>query len=194
MDSAERELADACARGDEGAWLEMLRRYDRGVLHVLWQAGAREDVDDLRQEVWIRLLARKGAVLRSFRAEHAGALRVFLARVARSVAIDHGRSRRVRPPGTGGSEPADLADARPGPEAQVRTEEERHRFAAALEQAILESENPARDRDILRLHFEDGQTPTEIAQMGLGLSVRGVEALLRRAKGRIDELLAEEEP
>jgi DNA-directed RNA polymerase specialized sigma24 family protein len=64
---------------------------------------------------------------------------------------------------------------------------------AALDKAAAESTNPARDRDVLRLRFEEGHTPTEIAQMGLGLNVRGVEALLRRAKERMAALLREEE-
>lgn len=192
--SQERELAGACARGDEGAWLELVRRYDRSVLHVLWQAGARDDLDDLRQEVWARLLSRGGVALRSFRADHPGALRVFLARVARSVAIDHGRSRRLRPPAAGGEEPHELPHTAPGADVQLEAHADRRRLQAALGKAALEGENPARDRDILRLHFEEGQTPTEIAAMGLGLSARGVEALLRRLKVRIAELIEEEEP
>ena len=189
----ERELAGACARGDESAWLELVRRYDRSVLHVLWQSGAREELDDLRQEVWVRLLARDGIALRAFRADHPGALRLFLARVARSVAIDHGRSRRVRPPAAGGEEPGEIPHAAPGADLMLSDEGDRRRLHAALEQAAAEGENPARDRDILRLHLEEGQSPTEIAAMGLGLSARGVEALLRRLKERIAELLREEE-
>jgi RNA polymerase sigma factor (sigma-70 family) len=192
--SQERQLAGDCARGDEAAWLELISRYDQSVLRALWQSGAREDADDLLQEVWVRLLARGAIALRSFRADRSGALRVFLARVAKSVAIDHGRSRRLRPPAAGGEEPGELAHAGPGPEAVVSAEREKHRLSAALQQAALEGENPARDRDILRLHFEEGHLPLEIASMGLGLAARGVEALLRRAKARIEEILKEEEP
>ena len=178
----DRRLAAACAAGDEGAWLELIRRHDRKVLHVLWQMGASPaELDDLRQEVWVRLLARDGAALRGLRADHPGALRVFLGTVARSVAIDHRRA--VRPSG----EMPVLVDPAPGPDAGV----DRPRLLAALEKAASESENPARDRDILRLHFEEGHTPGEIAQMGLGLSVRGVEAVLRRARERLRALLQE---
>ena len=183
----------ACSRGEEGAWLELLRRYDRSVVHALWQAGAREDTQDLQQEVWARLLARGGIVLRSFRADHPGALRVFLARVAKSVAIDHGRYRRVRPPASGGEEPGELPHIAPGADEQLAQERDKRRLQSALAQAAAEGANPARDRDVLRLHLQEGQTPTEIAAMGLGLSTRGVEALLRRLKERIAELLKEEE-
>jgi RNA polymerase sigma-70 factor (ECF subfamily) len=174
----DRQLAAACASGDEGAWLELIRRHDRKVLHVLWQMGVREELDDLRQEVWVRLLS----AMRGFRADHPGALRVFLGTVARSVAIDHGRA--LRPSG----EMPVLVDPAPGPDAGV----DRPRLLAALEKAAAETENPARDRDILRLHFEEGHTPGEIADMGLGLNVRGVESVLRRARERLKALLVQE--
>src|SRR5438105_8472518 len=92
MDS-ERALADRCLRGEKKAWLELLRLYDRKVLRVLFRSGVREELDDLRQEVWARLLARDAAALRDFRAENSGALGLFLAQVARRVAIDHQRAR-----------------------------------------------------------------------------------------------------
>ncbi|MGZ6144001.1 MAG: RNA polymerase sigma factor [Myxococcales bacterium] len=179
----DRELVSACADGDQGAWLELIRRHDRKVLHVLWQSGAREDLEDLRQEVWTRLLARRAAALRVFRGEHPGALRFFLGQVARSVAIDHGRARR---PTAELSE--ESVDPAPSPESILRA----RRLVGALDRAAAESENPARDRDLLRLHFEEGYTPSEIAEMGLGLSVRGVEAVLRRARERLAELLKDE--
>lgn len=183
----DRALVSACAAGDRSAWLELLRRHDRKVLHVLWQAGARDDadLDDLRQEVWLRLLARDGAALRSFRAEHPGALRVFIGRVARSVAIDHGRTFRPFE-----SEEAALSVADPGaaPDALA----DHARVGKALDAVAAEGENPARDRDILRLHFEQGYTVSEIAEMGLGLSARGVEAVLRRARERLAALLKDQ--
>lgn len=194
MNLAERELAEACASGDEGAWLEMVRRYEPAVLQALRRLGAPEDVDDLRQEVWARLLACDGGALRGFRAERPGALQVFLGRVARSVAIDHGRSRRLRPPAAGGEEPGELPHDGPGPEALLAAERSRLRLSAALDKAAASGDRPARDRDIYRLHFEEGHTQAEIAAMGLGLSARGVEAVLRRGKARLDELLREDEP
>jgi RNA polymerase sigma factor (sigma-70 family) len=188
MGDSERTLADRCLRGEERAWLELLHRYDRKVLHVLWQSGVREELDDLRQEVWSRLLVRDGAALRDFRAQHAGALGVFLAQVARRVAIDHDRARRVRPPPSGGTEPDDLEHASASPEMLARDAEARRRLVSALDAAA----GSARDRDILRLHFEEGLSVAEIAAMGLGLELRGVEAVLRRAREKILAMLREE--
>ena len=178
----DRELAAACAAGNESAWIELIRRHDRKVRHVLWRSGAREELDDLRQEVWARLLSRQAASLRAFRAEHPGALQLFIGLVAQSVAIDHGRARRPS---------AEVSDELPDPAAGPESVARLRRLVATLDRVAAEAGHPARDRDILRLHFEEGYTPTEIAGMGLGLGVRGVEAVLRRARERLRELLEE---
>jgi len=184
MDS-ERALADRCLRGEKKAWLELLRLYDRKVLRVLFRSGGREELDDLRQEVWARLLARDAAALRDFRAEHSGALGLFLAQVARRVAIDHQRARRARPPSSGGAEPDALEHEGASPESALGDAQTRRRLLCALDEVA----GSARDRDILRLHYEAGLSAAEIAQMGLGLEVRGVEAVLRRAREKVVSLL-----
>jgi RNA polymerase sigma factor (sigma-70 family) len=175
----ERALADRCLRGEEKAWLELLRLYQRKVLRVLFRSGVREELDDLCQEVWARLLARDGAALRDFRAGHPGALGLFLAQVARRVAIDHDRARRVRPPPSGGAEPDELAHAADSPELLARGAEERRRLSLALDAAA----GSARDRDILRLHYEEGLSVSEIAQMGLASS-RAASRRCCAARGR----------
>jgi len=187
---AERELVDACLRGERAAWLQLLSDHDRKVRRVLWRLGAREELDDLRQEVWARLLARDAAAMRRFRGERAGSLRVFIATVARSVALD---ALRARPPGAE-EIPESLVHGGPDPETAAGDAQQKRQLAAALEKVTREAENPARDRDILRLHFEEGHSPSEIASMGLGLSTRGVEAVLRRAKARLEQLLKEGQP
>jgi len=186
MDS-ERALADRCLRGEKKAWLELLRLYDRKVLRVLFRSGVREELDDLRQEVWARLLARDAAALRDFRAENSGALGLFLAQVARRVAIDHQRARRARPPSSGGVEPDALEHEGASPESALGDAQARSRLLRALDEVA----GSARDRDILRLHYEAGLSAAEIAQMGLGLEVRGVEAVLRRAREKVVSLLEE---
>jgi RNA polymerase sigma factor (sigma-70 family) len=191
---SERELALACARGERRAWAELLRRYEGKVRSALRRAGAPEDADDLRQDVWARLLANDRAALRSFRAERVGSLRLFIGRVARRVAIDHGRARRSRPQACGGTEPTALPSSVPSPFEQLRCQTRARRLSAALDAIAAAAEHPARDRDILRLHFEEGWLPAEIAGMAPGISVRGVESLLRRARPKLAELLGEDDP
>lgn len=191
---SEGDLAAACARGERRAWAELLRRYDGKVRSALRRAGAPEDADDLRQDVWTRLLANDRAALRRFRAERTGSLRVFIGQVARRVAIDHGRARRLRPPGCGGQEPAALPSSAPSPFEQLRSAARARRLSAALDKVATASDHPARDRDILRLHFEEGYLPAEIAGMAPGISTRGIESLLRRARQKLAALLCEDEP
>jgi len=164
--------------------VQLLRDHDRRVLRALYRLGAREELDDLRQEVWARLLAHDAAALREFRGERPGSLAVFLGQVARSVALDH--RRRAHPEV---EVPEELAQGGPDPEAALAEAQHKELLVAALEAAAREAEHPGRDRDIFRLHFEEGHSPAEIAAMGIGLSTRGVEAVLRRAKARIEELL-----
>lgn len=189
----ERDLALACGRGELPAWHELLRRYGHRIAAAFHQAGARDDHDDLRQELCTRLLARDAAALRDFRAERPGALPLLLHKVARSVAIDHLRFHGARPLLDGGEEAAlELPHDGPSPEQHVREQQQQQRLRRAVAQAAGEAEHPARDLDILRLHFLELYMPTEIAEMGLGLGVRGVESVLRRARARLRELLQDE--
>jgi len=174
-------LIEACCAGDASAWQELRYRYRRDVFGALRKIAAHEDLDDLEQEVWTRLLARERAALRGFRG---GSLGAFLSQVARSVCIDH--YRRKRP--LAELNPA-VASERPSAEYQLSHEEQRKRLAAGLAKVAM----TARDRDVVRLHFEEEMTAAQIAGLGLGLSERGVEALFRRLRKRLRELVAKEE-
>jgi RNA polymerase sigma factor (sigma-70 family) len=191
--SAERLLALRCALGDPAAWAALVAAHDRRVLRVLLRAvGPRfaDELPDLRQEVWARLLASRGAALRGLRAERPGALAAFVSQVALRVAIDFGRSRGLRAAQEVGAEEAEGLPA-PGcnaEEAAARRQESRL-LDDALEAATA-GPNQARDRVVVRAHFHDSLAPAEIAAMGLGLSAKGVETLLYRARERIAARLA----
>lgn len=189
----ERDLVGRCVRGEQGAWATLVREYEPRVQQVVSRSGGGEDAADLGQEVWARLLASDAAALRRFRGADARALRAFIGRVARSVAIDHLRARGARVPGSGGDEPEILPDEAPTPELALGAEEMKRGLAGALEAAAREAGQPGRDGDILRLHFQEGLSASEIAAMGIGLQARGVEAVLRRAKARIERLLRGDE-
>lgn len=181
----EDALVQACVAGDADAWEALRGRYHHAVHAAFRAVGAGEDIEDLEQEVWARLLARDRAALREFRG---GSLAGFLAQVARSVAIDHGRARRARP-SSSFEEAHGIAADGPSAEQEAASKQTRGRLASALDSVAAASENPARDRDLLRLHFEEEMSPAEIAELGVGLSSRGVESMLRRARARLRELL-----
>ena len=188
-DLSDRELADKCARGERPAWVELIRRYDRKVLKVLWDFGGKGELEDLRQEVWARLLAHDARALRGLRAERHGSLGLFLAMTAKSVVLDHLRARKSRP--VLEDDPASLRvpDGAATPEENAQEARGKERLVKALETVASESEHPGRDRDILRLHFQEGYSATEIAEMGIGLPAKGVESVLRRSREKLERLL-----
>ena len=189
----ERVLALRCAAGDSAAWRTLLLTHDRRVLTILLRAlgsSHAAEFPDLRQEVWKRLLEGDGAALRGVRAERPGALAAFVGQVALRVALDFGRSRGLRARREAPEEEAwQVAEARPSPEVTAWATQRRALFEAALREAA-QGPREARDLLVLRAYFFDGMTPGEIAALGLGLSPKGVETVVQRARGRVEQALA----
>lgn len=189
----ERALAQRCAAGDAAAWRALLLAHDRRVLTILLRAlgsGHAADLPDLRQEVWARLLADGGAALRGVRAERPGALAAFIGQVALRVALDFGRSRGQRARSEAPEEEAwKVAEARPSPAETAWAGQRRALFEAALREAA-QGPREARDLLVLRAYYFDGLTPAEIAALGIGLSPKGVETVLQRARGKVEQALA----
>ena len=182
----DRDLAQRCARGERHAWDELTALYDRRIALVLLRAlgpGLASDLPDLRQDVYARLLANGGAALLGLRAERPGSLAAFLAQTALRVAIDHCRARGARPSADEGLEMLVQLEAPGGtPETEAAVSEERARLERAL---VRLAGGEARDLLVLRAHLHDGLNAAEIAGMGVGLTAKGVETLLRRAKDRL---------
>lgn len=191
--NADRELSRACAKGDRKAWARLIARLERRVLLVLLRTLGQEcepDLQDLAQEVWTRLLLRERAALQTLRLEQDGALGAYVAQVALRVAIDHGRKRRARPQAGEGLLALEcVAHDAALPDERFSDAEERRALSLSLAQ-VVEGEHAHRDLFVLRAHFEDGLSPAQIAQAGCGLSAKGVESLLRRARERLLGLLA----
>ena len=189
----ERTLARRCADGDRDAWTELVQANDRRVLLVLLRAlgpAFIHELSDLRQEVWARLLANRGAALRGLRAERPGALGAFVAQVALRVAVDFGRARGTRAK----SEVSDdAAQELPGSGEAPDEAASRRQRSVRLQEALLraaEGPNARRDLLVLRAHFHDGLNAGEIAAMNVGLGAKGVETVLHRARVRIEQALA----
>ncbi len=180
----DRALVALCAQGDRGAWLILTGRYDKRILRLLARDCPAEDTEDLRQEVYSRLLSKDRAALLRFRGEHGGSLGLLIRQIAKNVALDHVRTRRPVEELTRAQQET-LASDEPSPERRVAELRWSRCLAAALDQVAAESKNSARDRDILRLHYEENYTVPEIAEMGLGLLHDGVESLLRRTRAKV---------
>lgn len=85
------ELVGAFRKGDERAFEELVRRYQRQVANVIYLTlGSRTEVDDLTQEVFLR-------VYRSLsRVEVKTSLFSWIYRIAVNIAIDELRRRKIK--------------------------------------------------------------------------------------------------
>lgn len=110
---------------------------------------AKADLDDVAQEVFLRLL-------RSDRAELINSPQAYLFQMARHVAVEWAMRARNRMP----HDPAwleELPDENE-PESLVARDSERHFVGRALQRL------PARQREILRLHYGEGLSHARIAE------------------------------
>ena len=188
-------------RADAELWAEFQRRFQKRVfLYLLRAARAaarantdiHEHLNDLAQEVYLRLVKNDGRILRSFREDSEFAVRAFLARVASSVVQDHFRYQSAE---------RRQADVIPIDEARAVPGHDPHQPARAsgatdtllsmidVERSLAAGENiPQRARNLLifKLHYYDGFTAAELAAFpGFGLTLSGIEAVLNRTRNRL---------
>jgi RNA polymerase sigma-70 factor (ECF subfamily) len=187
------ELAKACAHScDAEEWQELLRRSQPLVLLVagrvtrLWMgASVPTMVDDIAQEVFLKLCERERRVLREFEPRHGDSFHALLRMVTVSVASDY--FRRLHSIKRGGSSPTAVLRDEPAPRRAERSNQ-----TDALNQSVLRLQLDkmlmnapetisARDRSLFWLYYLQGLTAGEIAELpSLGLSSKGVESVIRR--------------
>lgn len=159
-------LRDRMSTYDDELLSSFLRSRSRIQRYLTGRTGSQQDAEDLTQEAWIKL-ARNGPAAASM----PGA---YLNRIARSLAIDHGRSAKRN---LSSGEIVDLMSVpedSPGPDKIVEDREQMRLLARILD------ELPQRQRAILTMVRLEQRRQTDIAAE-LGLSVRTVEYDLRKA-------------
>jgi RNA polymerase sigma-70 factor (ECF subfamily) len=196
MDSSStsvNELAKACARSADAAeWEEFLRRCAPLVSLValricrLWMNRSQPAmVDDIVQEVFLKLCEQERRILRSFEARgedsFLGLLRIVTASVGNDYFRRHSSVKR------GGKVVTSSLDDEltPSPAAGARQ-------TAQVQQSVLlaeldrklrlaPGELAERDRIVFWLYYRQGFTAEEIASLpAAGLTAKGVESALRR--------------
>ena len=93
----DREVLDACIRGDERAWRELHRRYDKSLRAAAYKRLGQSLVerlpsdfrDDVMGDFWLKVLERDMADLRCFDWEAGKALYKWLARLVGQCATDY---------------------------------------------------------------------------------------------------------
>lgn len=191
-------LFTRCARGESAAWETLVAEFGPWIGSVVRRAAAVEratnpgddDVDELMQELWCRLLAAEGRLLTAFRGESRSEAAAYLAAVARSVVVDRLRFRRAQKRravllGLGGY---DLADLTPGPEARLLRRERRETARRRLHD-LLGPRTSRRNRHAVELALLGGLTSREIAARSRGRTSAGaVDSLVHRVRRRMTAL------
>jgi len=190
------ELAQVCAgSADAAEWAEFLRRTTPLTALVvarvarLWVNGSAPGViDDIVQEVYLKLCEQERRILREFAPRGEDSFLGLLRIVAGSVANDYFRRQHTAKRGgkvviTGmtvefGASAADTSSGAKGVQKLVLLSQ-LDQYLSQAPEAVNE-----RDRNVFWLYYLQGLTAAEIASLpGVDLSAKGVESALRRISG-----------
>jgi RNA polymerase sigma factor (sigma-70 family) len=202
----------AADRQNSAAWSEFLRRYSGKIKYFIsgtlrkyppsyaetseFAASRGVQESDLFQNVVLRLVENDCAVMKKFTGKTEGDLLAYLAVICRSSVLDSLRRNSAckRRPATAAVRESFLASigfqnpaTPPEFERDILVNE-----IAALARKTISSHSgrvSGRDQLIFDLHFFDGLSCSQIAQCrGIKLSKAGVEKLLKRLVGRVQNL------
>ena len=195
-------LVRACAQpGDPAAWEEFVRRFHRLVATVAmrtaarWGETARQVIDDLVQETYLKLCADGCRLLREFESRHPDAIYGYLKVVTANVVHDHFKALHTVKRGAGlANQETEPMDTRAGGEHTGSPETiEREILLREIEgylRACVAGPSQERDRRIFWLYYRHGLSARAIASLpSVGLSTKGVEStLLRLTRGIRSEI------
>ncbi len=194
------EVWRRCAdQGRDGDWARLLERVDRRILAFLGAKlalmGQRADqdmVEELRQEVYLRLVQRGRRALRRCRATTDGQVFAYLYRVCGSVAVDQVRCRLAAKRGRGRTLSLEARSPCPDPRGgelsaldSVHSSQLRDRLRGAFRD-LYPSPLASRNRWIFERVVIEGWTSPEVAPM-VGLRPTSVDSLVHRMKKRLGE-------
>ncbi len=180
-------LLRRCLAGDEAAYRELVRRYQRAVYSVAFRmVRSAEDAEDLTQETFVRVFKALD------RYDPTRPFQAWLFTITSRLAIDHIRRRRMKTvplfrsePGSEEEQAVELEDPGLAPdELAVRSEEER-----GVRDLI--DTLPPHYRIVVLLRHQQDLSYEEIAQM-LHLPRGTVKARIHRARALLKERLEEE--
>jgi len=176
-DLPDAALVHRARRGDEEAFAELVRRWQRPLMaRALAAVGRVEDADDLVQETFLRAFRHLD------RLRDPGSFGSWCLSTLRRLAVD--RARRGEVPVDEAALLESTPDPDPGPEEGL--------LAAELRQAVREqlaALPPGRQREVFRLRFAEGLPVREIAAR-LGLHAGTVKVHLFRGTRLLRSRLA----
>ncbi len=186
--ASDRQVVAWAQDGDEAAFRELVRRYQRPVFSLVYRmVRDRELAEDLAQETFIKVMN----AIDSYRPEHKFSSWVF--KIANNAAIDHLRRKDLDALSLDGAPDAVTAERREATALQIsdRSESpleelEARELGSQIEQAIARLRPEYRACIMLR-HVE-GRAYEEIATV-LGLPLGTVKTYIHRARGELRDYL-----
>lgn len=186
--ATDQEVVERARRGEQAAYRELLRRYERPVFSLIYRmVRDRAMAEDLAQETFVKVLN----ALDTYRPEFKFSSWIF--KIANNAAIDHLRRQRVemlsiegRPDAGSAREQHETAIQLPDKGASPHQEVEARELGSAIEQAIGKLRPEYRNCIILR-HIEN-LPYEEIAQI-LDLPLGTVKTYIHRARAELKAML-----
>jgi RNA polymerase sigma-70 factor, ECF subfamily len=194
-----RDLLHLCLSSDEQEpWREFVYRTQPLIASVIintvrrWKQPAPSLVDDLIQDTYVKLFANEKKALRAIKNEYENTIFGYLKVIASNVVRDHFRQSVNK------ADEIELSDSvlPPGPRDRERLEflHKKEQIKRILE-TLAASETYDRDVSIFWFFYEQGYTAKEISMLpAVGLTVKGVEAVLFRLARHVREELGLKEP
>lgn len=169
------ELVGAVLEGDRASFAELVRRYQRMVLAIAWQAlGDHHAAEDAAQEAFVAAYRKLGSLRDPAR------FGPWMMKIVRRTALRIRERRRLR------TEPLESAGDPPGPADADPLDEELQRLLEAVTRL------PDHERVVVMLRYLDGHSVASIAEM-TGRPLGTVTKQLSRAVARLKESLEEVE-
>ncbi len=191
MQPSPLQLIDACKRGDSGAWSDLLRG-SRGLVYSICAqyAACPEDVEDLMQEVLLRIWQRLGDYDPA-----RGELKSWIATLTRNLCVDAWRRsgmQRATVSLDAVAHTADeesqssfaqrIPDPRPTPEQMARRSEMRRVVSRSIRQVAPEMQS------VLRMRLIDDLENEEISSQ-LRIPVGTVKSRMSRGRSQLMPML-----
>lgn len=146
-----------------------------------WGRGGPDEIDDIVQEIYLRMCAEGARILVSFRDPRPEAMFGYLKVVATNIAHDFFRRQSAVKRGAEKTTSVEEAADLPAPFQEM----ERRLSLMEIDKMLLtqtkEKDNGSRDRAVFRLYYRHGLTAQAISGLpGIGLNSKGVEGVLHR--------------
>ncbi len=207
------ELITLCSNDDSEAWDEFINRFHRHImlctLRELRNYKSKDnDVSEMVQEVFLRLLANERKVLKEFRGTTDASILAYLAIIVRSTVTDAIRKEVAQkrsaptvsldaPLKSGEDQDLSLADILAAEETSspswILKEKIAPKRLREILKTVLSGANATRDAIIFHLHVINGLSAREIAELpSFSMTTNNVQAIIFRTKERLRDVIGKE--